>query len=612
MNDSGTCTVHGEGKVPSQLVVGSNSQGTEQLKLLGIMWKSESDHFSFSFSEIMSIVSKLPATRRSLLKASSSIFDPLGFLSPFVIRLKILFQTLCCKELGWDQRLEGEPLKQWNEILREFTMLNEVQIPRCYFDGEGVPDVIEFHGFSDASQLAYAAVLYLRVVNTNGTVVTRLVASKTRVAPVKQQSIPRLELLGTLILTRLVTTVLKNCPRELKVTYWTDSTTALFWIKSDKVWKQYVSRRVNEIRATTLRDQWRHCPGSFNPADFPSRGLNAQKLFDCTTWWEGPLFLKSHNEDWPRQIEPASDVVALTELVRSPKPQTHILATVTGSALNLSNIIDCQKYSSLNCLLRVTARVLRFVEMTRGRALTQYNATLDAMELNRAEVLWVRCIQAQAFEKELTYLEGFTSSGKSPYIDQFGLFIDDQTLLRCKGRINKAKLSTTEKNPILLPSKHHVVKLLVTDMHARMKHGGINDTLVALRERYWILRVRQVVKAIVRSCVVCRKLEGLPYGSHPSPDLPACRVSDDPPFSHTGIDFAGPLYFSESTDEKETSKAYICLFTCASTRAVHLELTRGMNVDSFLLAFRRFVGRRGLRPLCYPTIPRLSSRHQRK
>ena len=131
-------------------------------------------------------------------------------------------------------------------------------------------------------------------------------------------------------------------------------------------------------------------------------------------------------------------------------------------------------------------------------------------------------------------------------------------------------------------------------MNARMKHGGINDTLVALCERYWILRGRQVVKAIVRSCVVCRKLEGLPYGSHPSPDLPACRVSDDPPFSHTGIDFAGPLYFSESTDEKDTSKAYICLFTCASTRAVHLELTRGMNVDSFLLAFRRFVGRRGL------------------
>ena len=127
-----------------------------------------------------------------------------------------------------------------------------------------------------------------------------------------------------------------------------------------------------------------------------------------------------------------------------------------------------------------------------------------------------------------------------------------------------------------------------------MKHGGINTTLVALRERYWILRGRQVVKAIIRSCVICRKFEGLPYCSQPSPDLPACRMSDDPPFSHTGLDFAGPVYFRDTSGTSDGAKAYMCLFTCASTRAVHLELTRGMSVDAFILAFRRFVGRRGL------------------
>ena len=105
-------------------------------------------------------------------------------------------------------------------------MLNDVQVPRCYFDGKLVPHVIEFHGFSDASKHAYAAVLYLRVINTDGMVVTRLVTSKTRVAPLKKQSIPILELLDTLILTRLVATALKNCPQEFDVTYWTDLTTA--------------------------------------------------------------------------------------------------------------------------------------------------------------------------------------------------------------------------------------------------------------------------------------------------------------------------------------------------------------------------------------------------
>ena len=123
-NDSGMCVMYGKSGVPSRLV-GSNSQVMDQLKLLGIIWKSESDHFTFCFSEIVSLVSKLPATRRFLLKVTSSIFDPLGFLAQLVIRLKILFQILCCKKLGWDQPLEGKSLKQWNEILGEFTVLND-------------------------------------------------------------------------------------------------------------------------------------------------------------------------------------------------------------------------------------------------------------------------------------------------------------------------------------------------------------------------------------------------------------------------------------------------------------------------------------------------------
>ena len=166
--------------------------------------------------------------------------------------------------------------------------------------------------------------------------------------------------------------------------------------------------------------------------------------------------------------------------------------------------------------------------------------------------------------------------------------------MKCKGRINNANLLASEKNPVLLPSTHPFVKLLVIDAHYRMKHGGVNSILVALREQYWILRGRQVVKTVVRSCVICRKLEGLPYSSQPSPDLPACRVSDNPSFSHTGLDFAGPVYFRESHGAGDSAKAYICLFTCAFTRAVHLELTRGMSVDAFILAFRRFVGRQGL------------------
>ena len=125
--------------------------------------------------------------------------------------------------------------------------------------------------------------------------------------------------------------------------------------------------------------------------------------------------------------------------------------------------------------------------------------------------------------------------------------------------------------------------------HIRVKHGGINVTLTALHEQYWILKGRQLVKTILCKCVVCKKLEGVPYHSQHPPDLPIFRVSEDPPFAHTGLDFAGPLYFMDSRNDSGNNKAYVCLFTCASTRAVHLELTPSLNVGSFLLAFRKFV-----------------------
>ena len=166
-------------------------------------------------------------------------------------------------------------------------------------------------------------------------------------------------------------------------------------------------------------------------------------------------------------------------------------------------------------------------------------------------------------------------------------------MVRCKGRIEHANLESHSKNPILLPPKHPFVDLIIRDTHTRIKHSGIRDTLTTIRER--ILRGRQAVKRILNQCVVCRKAEGVPFATPPSPDLPPERVSDAPPFANTGLDFVGPLFIRRhGTDNSSNDKVYILLFTCASTRGVHLELTQSLNVPSFLCAFRRFVGRRGL------------------
>ena len=193
-------------------------------------------------------------TKRSVLKVSAKIFDPLELLSLFIVKLKLLFRALCSDSINWDDTVEGEALTQWKN---EFNSLSCIRIPRCYFDSFREPVSFELHGFSDASSQAYGAVVYFRTVYTTSAISSTIVASKTCVAPVKIQTIPKMELLAALILVRLVSTVKKSLDTLPTLTchYWTDSTVVLYWIKNHKLWRQYVGHRVNEIRRHSLPEE---------------------------------------------------------------------------------------------------------------------------------------------------------------------------------------------------------------------------------------------------------------------------------------------------------------------------------------------------------------------
>ena len=230
---------------------------TKKANLLGVNWNTESDEFLLDFTELIKFARSLPVTKRSLLKWSAKIFDPLGLLSPFVIQMKIMFKELCTQKVNWDQELHGATLWKWNSFLTELELLNNVRIPRYYFHANLKPNSIQLHGFSDSSKQAYAAVVYLRSSYDDGHIKVSLVSSKTRVAPLKQQSIPRLELLGTCILARLMDTVQRSLPQEIQTFYSTDSKTALCCITNEKPWKQYVNHRVAEIRTLTAKDEWK-------------------------------------------------------------------------------------------------------------------------------------------------------------------------------------------------------------------------------------------------------------------------------------------------------------------------------------------------------------------
>ena len=317
------CSSSGINESPSEapldnslIDLGRSCTKSEVSKLLGITWSSSTDEFLFCFSELIEYAQGLPVTKLSLLKVTARIFDPLGLISPFIIKLKILFQSLCVESVKWDEPLQGRALEQWNCFVSEARALSQLSIPRCYFLSNSVPAEVQLHGFSDASEQAYAAAIYLRAIYHDGSVTTRLIAAKTRVAPMKKQSIPRLELLGALILSRLVNTVVKSLSRNIVTVYWVDSMTTLFWIRRERQWKQYVANRVKEIRQLTSRDLWRHCPGHLNPADLPSRGLSGDRLLNNTLWWEGPPFLLLPEDEWPCTVESYdNNDVACQELV---------------------------------------------------------------------------------------------------------------------------------------------------------------------------------------------------------------------------------------------------------------------------------------------------------
>ncbi|XP_044172645.1 uncharacterized protein LOC114972132 [Acropora millepora] len=570
------CTAEDDESYAKSSITPGNSETKNDtvVKVLGMNWDTVEDNFLFNFTDLCDYGMSLPVTKRSVLKLSAMVFDPIGFLTPYTVEMKILFQELCLDKIDWDSSLPKHLLGTWNLLLNELKCFNNVKIPRCYFRSK--PVQFELHGFSDASNRAYAGVVYIRSLYENGGTDVRLVASKTRVAPLKRQTIPRLELL--------------------------DSTTALCWIKNETPWKQYVQHRAEEIRRLTSKNDWRHCPGKQNPADLSSRGTSAKDLKNVI-WWNGPEFLYLPETEWPAN-EPThfGDEEALKEAAKNAFNITHSLVNSTANkptTPRIDNLIDIARFSDLTKLLRVTALVVKFVNKLKNTARTKSNSgsgieILTAPELTNAEELWIKAVQASSFDEEIKFLRDHRQNKTVPptYVSQFGLVLENG-VVKCQGRMNNAEFLGSARNPILLPAKHDFVQLIIKKVHASVKHCGLRDTLTTIRERFWILRGCEAVKRVIKKCVICLRINGMPYKSQPTPDLPSERVSEDPPFTHVGLDFAGPLNIVNE-HANASSKVYVCLFTCASTRAIHLEICKRLDVHDFLLAFRRFASRRGL------------------
>ena len=561
------------------LPTGMNKHPAEH-KVLGIRWNTTLDQLVFSLDAMLeeSVVAR--PTKRIVISLISRIYDPLGFLSPVTVRFKILMQELCKNKLGWDQLLSGELLAKWMKMVDELKEAPPITLPRCCLQGrKSESRIYRLHGFCDASTTAYAAVVYL-VEEDEGCMYSHFIVSKTRVSPLKPVTIPRLELLSALCLAKLMSNVAESLSERLSLgdpRCFTDSQVTLFWIKGiEKDWRPFVQNRVEEIRKLTPADIWSHCPGKENPADLPSRGLTPVELTANQLWKYGPEWLRTPK--LPCETPSLEEIPepCLAELKAPSKVGVHSLLT-SQLPCHISNIVNIAQYSSVHKLLRVTAYVLKFVMILKKRCETP---ELTVNVLTEAEQKWIIDLQSTLEEDP-----------KFPsWRMQFGLFKDSNQIWRCGGRLQNANISFSSKHPILLHEEHALTTLIVQSAHQRVQHNRVKETLSEIRSKYWIIQGRSLVRAVIHKCVICKRFEGRPFSPPPAPPLPSFRVTEAPPFTYTAIDFAGPVYVGR----KESNKAWICLFTCCVTGAIHLDLVSDMSTVTFIRALKRFSARRGL------------------
>ena len=339
----------------------------EYSKTLGVHWNTMSDTLHVSTPDIDP---NHVVTKRHIASIVAKVFDVRGWFAPVILPVKILLQEIWKKKLSWDDPLPEEFTKRWKAWTQDLSLITTHPIPRCI--GQGSSQVIgrQLHGFSDASVLAYGGVVYLRLLYADTCITIDLVLSKCKVAPLERRTIPRMELEGAVILSKLLEVAACDLNIPTSAIYaWTDSTIVLGWlIKLFSELKVYVAHRVEKITARVKKDQWRYVNTSCNPADILSRGIQPKDLLQMKTWWKGPPWLQLSLEDWPRRPDinfdrELPDLRKTVLLVLPPEEEFGI------------------KFSSYVRLLRVFAWIRRFCEKARKLNKVPFSDYLTVLEL---------------------------------------------------------------------------------------------------------------------------------------------------------------------------------------------------------------------------------------
>ncbi|XP_025191316.1 uncharacterized protein LOC112591650 [Melanaphis sacchari] len=562
--------------VKSMSFADDDSIGT---KVLGIHWHPNDDYFSCE----LRLEGSPTFTKRGILSLTAQFFDPLGFFAPAIFLAKYIMQRTWQTACEWDGPLPCDIRTDWAQFVSQLPQLSTIRIPRFCNTPPGTPCFL--YGFCDASLRGYAAVVYLRVINAPRDSSVFLVGTKTKLAPIKPLTVPRLELNAALLLIRWLNRVKVALGDRVNIVdtfAWTDSLVVLSWLTiPHETFKQYVSNRVHQIQTVLPNCHWRYVPSIDNPADCASRGLTPSELPQFMLYWLGPRFIKDLPNEWGRDRDrlPCSDlpeVRSITLLVQSKDPLSEWFT----------------RFSSYDNMIRVVAWMRRFLLKSRRRS-DEVTRVLTRDELEDALRTIVLSSQRSSFAELRGELLKHTCVSSKP-IARLCPFIDDQGVIRVGGRLKNSNLPFDSKHPILLAKTSYLSTLVCRRWHKLTCHSGPRVMSAMIRRQFWVVSLRSVIYTILTQCTVCVRLDG----RNPQPlmgDLPTARVQQCRAFTRVGVDYAGPLSMRELRLRKSrTYKVYIAIFVCFAVKAVHLELVSDLSTEAFMAAFDRFVARRGM------------------
>ncbi|XP_060605456.1 uncharacterized protein LOC132757974 [Ruditapes philippinarum] len=564
-------------------------------RALGVQWNVELDQFCFEVN-----LKERPLTRRGMLSMISSVYDPLGFLAPFMLQAKNILKDMCRLGLGWDDPVPEKVVERWCLWLKDVEKLSDFNVTRCLKPSHFKEiKTASLHHFSDASETGYGIVTYLRMVDSKDRMHCSFVIGKSRVSPLKQVTIPRLELTAATVAVRTDKMLKSEIDFQLNDSvFWTDSMSVIRYIRNTSSrFRTFVANRLSVIHEGSNPDQWHYVSTKLNPADVASRGIPVDDLLKH--WINAPSFLSqpelpvsptqipdSVPDDDPEvkkiNMQKSTDSVT-REVVNDP---IHKLISHYSSWIKLKRAVAW--------IMKVRERLLHSIQYKRNVVVDHPHPVdhkfLTVQDLEKAEFTVLSYIQRNAFSREIASL----SSGQSKLKRDSSIRnldpVLDNGILRVGGRLNESAMPTEMKNPFILPKNCQVSTLILRQIHQDFNHTGRNQMLSILRERYWLINAPSAIRKLISSCVVCRR-QRVKFGEQKMSSLPKDRVTpDDPPFTFVGVDYFGPF---EVKQGRSYVKRYGVIFTCLTSRAIHLEVAASLDTDSYINALRRFISRRG-------------------